>query len=99
MHTTKIKTLQFYCCMYSRNECLVWEEQVSEGRSGELLNVPKAVTRGRKINCKVCSGNGATLGCSVKSCRSSYHLHCALDKGCHLDVSQPLWPALIRCPK
>ena len=60
--------------------------QVVEGRGAELRNVPKAVHRGRKINCKVCLGNGATLGCNVKACRNSYHLPCALAKGCLLEV-------------
>ena len=57
-----------------------------EGRGEELRNVAKAVFRGRKINCKACLGNGATLGCNVKACRNSYHLPCALAKGCHLQA-------------
>lgn len=36
-------------------QCLLWSPEVSEGRGSELVNVPKAVFRGRHINCKVCS--------------------------------------------
>ncbi|BDA47202.1 probable histone-lysine N-methyltransferase 2A at N-terminal half [Coccomyxa sp. Obi] len=74
-------------------QCLLWSPEVSEGRGSELVNVPKAVFRGRHINCKVCGKNGATLGCQVKSCRNSYHLPCALAKGCYLDDWR-VW-----CPK
>ncbi|CAL8472343.1 g11886 [Coccomyxa elongata] len=74
-------------------QCLLWSPEVSEGRGSELVNVPKAVFRGRHINCKVCGNNGASLGCQVKSCRNSYHLPCALAKGCYLDDWR-VW-----CPK
>jgi hypothetical protein len=82
MHMTMIR---LHVELLTRMSALV-HKQVIEGRGNEMHNVPKAVFRGRKINCKVCLGNGATLGCNVKACRNSYHLPCALSKGCHLAV-------------
>ena len=55
--------------------------------------VPEAVRRGRKIKCRECGGKGATLGCLNRFCRSSFHLSCARNCGCELQVTPPsLWP-------
>jgi PHD-like zinc-binding domain len=55
--------------------------------------VPEAVRRGRKIKCRECGGKGATLGCLNRFCRSSFHLSCARNCGCELQVrSLCTWP-------
>lgn len=56
--------------------CWLCERQVYEAE-GQLEGVPDAVRRGRKLKCKECSSKGATLGCHVRNCRSSFHLPCA----------------------
>jgi len=51
-----------------------------------LEGVPDAVRRGRKLKCKECASKGATLGCHVRNCRSSFHLPCARLNHCVLQV-------------
>ena len=56
---------------------------------GLLEGVPDAVRRGRKLKCKECGSKGATLGCHVRNCRSSFHLPCARLNHCVLQVGLP----------
>jgi len=53
---------------------------------GQLEKLADAVRRGRMLKCKICGTKGATLGCHVRSCRSSFHLHCARASGAVLDA-------------
>jgi PHD-like zinc-binding domain len=40
------------------------------------------------LKCRVCSTKGATLGCHVRTCRSSFHLPCARFARCGLQVGR-----------
>ena len=44
-------------------------------------NVVSAIKRSRRTSCAACSNGGATIGCIVGSCKSSYHLGCAFESG------------------
>ncbi len=56
---------------WMHRQCLLWSPEVSEGRGSDLINVPKAVFRGRKINCKVGARSscrdGSLLACLLSS--------------------------------
>ena len=54
-----------------------------------------AIRRGRMLRCKTCNLKGATLGCLKKTCRASYHLSCARNHGCLLNVD----PYVVACPE
>lgn len=56
--------------------CLLWSPDV-DVRSGGLMGVAKAITRGMSLKCHFCGRRGATLGCFNARCRRSYHLPCA----------------------
>ena len=60
--------------------------QVYESHEGKLEKVGVAVRRGRMIKCRFCGHRGATLGCHIRSCRTSFHLPCARYNGSRLDV-------------
>lgn len=66
--------------------------QVYESMDGKLEKVGIAVRRGRMIKCRFCGHRGATLGCHIRSCRTSFHLPCARYNGSRLDVRPPSWP-------
>lgn len=61
-----------------------WQVHEAEGR---LEGLPAEVRRGRSLKCKECGTKGATLGCHVATCRSSFHLPCARKSNCLLLVS------------
>ena len=60
--------------------------QVYVSNNGSVERASEAVRRGRMIKCKLCGEKGATLGCHKRSCRASFHLSCARDHGCLLQV-------------
>ena len=60
--------------------------QVYETADGRLEAVADAVRRGRMIKCRACAHKGATLGCHIRSCRTSFHFPCARRNGSRLDV-------------
>eukprot|EP00899_Mesostigma_viride_P028470 jgi/Mesvir1/8808/Mv02711-RA.1 len=62
--------------------CAVWSPEVFFSKSGRLKNVTQCIRRGRHLKCKRCGKSGATLGCRVPSCASSFHLLCAHLEGC-----------------
>ncbi len=65
---------------------LTLSAQVYIDERGQLEKLADAVRRGRMLKCKICGTKGATLGCHVRSCRSSFHLHCARASGAVLDA-------------
>ncbi|KAK9808673.1 hypothetical protein WJX72_001750 [[Myrmecia] bisecta] len=67
------------------DQCAWWSPEVY-GREGKLYGVPEAVRRGRMIKCRVCGQKGATLGCHMRNCRPSFHLPCARENGCLLQM-------------
>ena len=46
--------------------------------TGLLHNASDAKTRGSTVFCYLCNKSGATIGCSNRICRRSFHLKCAL---------------------
>ena len=48
---------------------------------GELSMVPTAIRRARRTACGYCGRLGASIGCNMKRCESSYHFACALQVG------------------
>ncbi|KAK9821807.1 hypothetical protein WJX81_008248 [Elliptochloris bilobata] len=68
------------------SQCAAWSPEVYINDHGQLEPLADAVRRGRMLKCKICGTKGATLGCHVKSCRSSFHLHCARESGAALDA-------------
>lgn len=60
--------------------------QVYVSEDGGIERASEAVRRGRMIKCKLCGEKGATLGCHKRSCRASFHLPCAREHGCLLQV-------------
>ena len=67
--------------------CASCSSEVYFDMQSRLCNVLKAVKRGRGLKCaagRKCSRpkkSGATAGCSVASCKRSYHVRCCLDTG------------------
>ncbi|XP_018010558.1 uncharacterized protein LOC108667956 [Hyalella azteca] len=66
-----------YCLLFSSGLSQRGEDE--DGIFGFLEeDIKKEVTRGRRLPCCYCSKTGATVGCSNRQCRRSYHMHCAL---------------------
>ncbi|RLN93206.1 hypothetical protein BBJ28_00017721 [Nothophytophthora sp. Chile5] len=61
-------------------------------RGGSWYNVTKEIRRGRSLNCVGCHKRGATVGCTVPSCRNSYHWKCAINCGWSMDQIQFFCP-------
>eukprot|EP00890_Picochlorum_soloecismus_P003723 jgi/Picsp_1/4351/NSC_01857-R1_histone-lysine n-methyltransferase mll len=77
-------------------QCAKWSPDVYDPKGdGNLEGVKDAIRRGRMIRCKHCNERGATLGCLVETCRSSYHLACARECNCILKLG----PYEVYCPK
>uniref|UniRef100_A0A3B3XAD6 Histone-lysine N-methyltransferase n=1 Tax=Poecilia mexicana TaxID=48701 RepID=A0A3B3XAD6_9TELE len=74
--------------------CALWSAEVFEDDDGALKNVHTAVLRGRQTNCERCEKTGATVGCCLTSCTSSYHFMCA--RNCHCVF---LEDRKVYCPK
>jgi len=78
------------------DQCAKWSPDVYDPNGDGLLEgVKDAIRRGRMIRCKHCNEKGATLGCLVETCRSSYHLACARECNCTLRLD----PYEVYCPK
>ena len=65
-------------------QCALWSSQpygaVSE--LGQMGGVFQAIARTHNTSCSHCHQSGASLPCRQKSCRHSYHFHCAVAAGC-----------------
>jgi hypothetical protein len=82
--------------VWVHDQCAKWSPDVYDPNGdGILEGVKDAIRRGRMIRCKHCNERGATLGCLVDTCRSSYHLPCARECGCNLKLD----PYEVFCPK
>ena len=73
---------------YVHEACAACSSGVFLDDGGDYCNVLKEVKRGRGMRCaadKACTRrpklSGATVGCGKKSCKRSYHVHCALATG------------------
>jgi hypothetical protein len=78
------------------DQCARWSPDVYDPTGeGILEGIAAAVRRGRMLRCKTCGQKGATLGCLKKTCKCSYHLPCARDHGCLLNME----PYAVACPE
>ncbi|GAX79023.1 hypothetical protein CEUSTIGMA_g6463.t1 [Chlamydomonas eustigma] len=79
---------------YVHQLCALWSPEVYETEEGTLRGVLAAIRRGRQIKCTLCGKRGATIGCRVTHCGSSYHLTCAVKAKCRFYPDK----YLLSCP-
>ncbi|CAI5733452.1 unnamed protein product [Peronospora destructor] len=65
--------------------CAMHSPEVYVKADGLIMNLPKAIKRGRQLKCTGCHKFGATVGCIVAECRRNYHLRCAVESGGEID--------------
>ena len=70
-----------YVQTFGHINCLRWSAEVEE-RNGVLLGATTAKGRAKQVRCFYCGRNGATMGCTVKHCKRSFHVACALQCKC-----------------
>ncbi|KAK1160563.1 G2/M phase-specific E3 ubiquitin-protein ligase-like [Acipenser oxyrinchus oxyrinchus] len=74
-------TLHYFCLLMSSGVYQRGEE--NEGICGFLVeDIQKEINRSSKLACHFCKKRGASVGCSVKECRKSFHFPCGLKKEC-----------------
>ncbi|CAL8090380.1 unnamed protein product [Orchesella dallaii] len=72
-------SVHYFCMLFSAG--LSQHGDDDEGILGFLpKDIRKELKRGEKLKCKFCRCVGATIGCSTKSCKTSYHYPCGLEK-------------------
>ncbi|KAL3673517.1 hypothetical protein V7S43_001225 [Phytophthora oleae] len=71
--------------VYVHLNCAVHSPEVYVKADGLIMNLPKAIKRGRQLKCTSCHKLGATVGCVVAKCRRNYHLRCAVESGGEID--------------
>ncbi|KAG2529132.1 hypothetical protein JM16_002152 [Phytophthora kernoviae] len=71
--------------VYVHLNCAVHSPEVYVKADGLIMNLPKAIKRGRQLKCTSCHKFGATVGCVVAKCRCNYHLRCAVESGGEID--------------
>eukprot|EP00300_Choanocystis_sp_HF-7_P002019 c11587_g1_i2.p1 GENE.c11587_g1_i2~~c11587_g1_i2.p1 ORF type:complete len:686 (+),score=140.13 c11587_g1_i2:271-2058(+) len=72
--------------MKVHKRCALWSCEVYvDENTHEMMNVAKALRRGRQIRCRYCDQKGATVGCIETKCAASYHYHCAVLAGCSMN--------------
>ncbi|XP_071519884.1 uncharacterized protein [Panulirus ornatus] len=77
MYNLENISVHYYCLLFSSG--LPQNGDDDEGIMGFLAkDIEKEVQRGRKLSCSYCLKKGATIGCSEKKCRRTYHYHCGL---------------------
>ncbi|KAM9326485.1 PHD finger protein 6 [Gastrophryne carolinensis] len=65
------------CLLFS--SALISSQSENENLGGfSIDDIQKELRRGKKLMCTSCHCPGATIGCEVKTCRRTYHFHCAL---------------------
>lgn len=70
--------------VWAHRTCALWAPRVYRA-GNEWRNVPNEVARARGVACFECRRGGAAIGCSVATCRRSYHIGCAELAHCHVD--------------
>ncbi|CAI5712273.1 unnamed protein product [Hyaloperonospora brassicae] len=73
--------------VYVHLNCAMHSPEVYVKADGLIMNLPKAIKRGRQLKCTGCHRFGATVGCIVAKCRHNYHLRCAVESGGEIDSS------------
>ncbi|KAK7065286.1 Zinc ion binding [Halocaridina rubra] len=81
LHVKEDLVAHFFCMLFSSG--LPQNGDDEEGILGFLIpDILKELQRGKKLSCSFCSRKGATIGCSEKKCRRSYHYGCGLRHNC-----------------
>nr|XP_053637855.1 uncharacterized protein LOC128692643 isoform X4 [Cherax quadricarinatus]XP_053637856.1 uncharacterized protein LOC128692643 isoform X4 [Cherax quadricarinatus] len=78
LYTFNNISVHYYCLLFSSG--LPQNGDDDEGIMGFLpQDIEKEIQRGRKLTCCYCFKRGATVGCSTKKCRRTYHYLCGLE--------------------
>ncbi|XP_077348933.1 PHD finger protein 6 isoform X2 [Lithobates pipiens] len=86
------------CLLFS--SALVSSQSESENLGGFAIDdIQKELRRGKKLMCTMCHCPGATIGCEVKTCRRTYHYHCALHDKAQIQEKPSQGIYLIYCRK
>ncbi|XP_071979963.1 PHD finger protein 6 [Engystomops pustulosus] len=86
------------CLLFS--SALISSQSDSENLGGfSIEDIQKELRRGKKLMCTLCHCPGATIGCEVKTCRRTYHYHCALHDKAQIQENPSQGIYLIYCRK
>mmetsp|Transcript_7037 Transcript_7037/g.13139 ORF Transcript_7037/g.13139 Transcript_7037/m.13139 type:complete len:931 (-) Transcript_7037:100-2892(-) len=66
------------------HECCAEYSPLVHELDGKVVNIEKEARRGRLLKCVVCGDPGASIGCTVKSCKKTFHFPCAGDAMCYV---------------
>ena len=80
-------------------QCASWSSEVYKGADGELIDVGKAVIRGRRLPCTYCKHKGSTIGCNHPACKQTFHFKCATEAGGFFDQVTPTSCGPQSCPE
>ncbi|KAJ8291118.1 hypothetical protein GJAV_G00021600 [Gymnothorax javanicus] len=70
-------TVHYFCLLMSNG--IYQRGQEDEGIYGFLVeDIQREVRRSARLRCGVCKKKGASIGCSIKSCRKAFHLPCGI---------------------
>jgi hypothetical protein len=67
--------------VWVHEECANFSPEVFIDEKQRYCNVVSAIKRSRRTSCAGCDKSGATIGCIVGTCKSSFHLGCAFESG------------------
>ena len=69
---------------FAHVQCALWSSQLygTVSELGQMGGVFQAIARTHHTTCSHCQQPSASLPCRQKSCRQSYHFHCAVAAGC-----------------
>ena len=71
--------------IWFHEDCLIWVP-CSHMVGGRLVGLEEAVSQCQDLQCSVCSGRGASVGCTVHGCKMVAHVHCARQEKWSLDM-------------
>ncbi|KAG7157581.1 G2/M phase-specific E3 ubiquitin-protein ligase-like [Homarus americanus] len=78
LYTEENISVHYYCLLFS--SALPQNGDDEEGIMGFLpKDLEKEIQRGRKLSCCYCFKRGATIGCSERKCRKTYHYPCGIE--------------------
>ena len=70
--------------LWIHGDCAVFSPRsfvTGTNENSKWFNISSELRRGEGLKCSLCEKSGATLGCSVPSCRLNYHIPCAQRQG------------------
>jgi hypothetical protein len=69
--------------LYVHNQCAIF----ASGNNGVKRDIEAGILRNsitKNLKCSSCRRKGGVTGCIVRSCKSTFHLPCALESGCQV---------------